>query len=330
VDVAEVSDENAGGPRQEIEIRKLRGRFFFGDESREGYECLPVALIRRAGHGSNAPVVADEVFPPLLRISAWPGMIKLCESIVHRVEAKHRFLRAEVDEGRIDLDVSGAAGWQPILKLQIVGGFVFMLRQLASAGSLHPFIFYLEMSRLAGELSIFEDEGLEGIEVPVYEHEKLGECFHAAAYSVERLLEKILSGRFIRVPFELEGDTLVARLREEWLGPGSKTYLCIDSDLSDRALLGKIETAKIGAPPDLAQLKQRRLFGLDIQLLSRAPGGLPARPSFHYFSVAAEGTYWDGVVRHREMAISGAVDPKMRFGLYIVLRPESGMPVGSR
>ena len=41
--------------------------------------------------------------------------------------------------------------------------------------------------------------------MPLYDHDRLGECFHAIAYILERLLERILSGRFIRVEFKLEG-----------------------------------------------------------------------------------------------------------------------------
>ncbi len=322
VEAIEASDENLGGPTRPIEIRKLSGRLLFGDESLEGYETLPVALLQRAGYGSNAPVLSTDFIPPLLNIAAWPDLVKLGESILHRVEAKHRYLRAEVAEGRIVLDTEGTGGWQPVFKLQIVGSFLHVLRQLTSSAGIHPFQLYLELTRLAGELSIFEDEG-DVLNVPLYDHDRLGECFHALAYILERLLERILSGRFIRVEFKLEGgDVLIARLRDEWLTREGVIYLCIESDLSDRELLSRIETAKIGTSADLPLLKQRRLFGLDIELLKRTPGGLPARENLHYFSIAKEGPYWDGVARAREMAISGGVDPRLRFSLFIVLKPE--------
>ena len=321
VEAIEASDENLGGDAKPVQIRKLSGRLLFGDESLEGYETLPVALLQRAGYGSNAPVLSTDFIPPLLSIAAWPDLVKLGESILHRVEAKHRYLRAEVAEGRIVLDTEGTGGWQPVFKLQIVGSFLHVLRQLTASAGIHPFQLYLELTRLAGELSIFEDDG-DVLNVPLYDHDRLGEVFHAIAYILERLLERILSGRFIRVEFKLEGEILVARLRDEWLTREAVTYLCIESDLSDRELLSRIETAKIGTSGDLSLLKQRRLFGLDIELLKRTPGGLPARENLHYFSIAKEGPYWDGVARSREMAISGGIDPRLRFSLFIVLKAE--------
>ena len=321
VEAVEAADENSGGPTRPIEIRKLSGRLLFGDESLEGYETLPVGLLQRAGYGSNTPVLALDFIPPLLSIAARPALVKLGESVLHRVEAKHRYLRAEVAEGRIVLDTEGTGGWQPVFKLQIVGSFLHVLKQLTASPGVHPFQLYLELTRLAGELSIFEDES-DVLNVPLYDHDRLGECFHAIAYILERLLERILSGRFIRVEFMPEGDLLVARLRDEWLTREAVIYLCIESDLSDRELLTRIETAKIGTSSDLPLLKRRRLFGLDIELLKRTPGGLPARDNLHYFSIAKEGPYWEGVARAREMAISGGIDSRLRFSLFIVLKPE--------
>jgi len=316
----EAPDENLGGPPRPIEVRKLNGRFLFGNESREGYETLPVAVVQRAGYGSNAPQLAAEFIPPLLQVSAWPALARIGESILHRVEAKHRFLRAEVAEGRLVLDSQGTGGWQPVFKLQVVGSFLQVLRQLTGSPGLHPFHLYVELARLAGELSIFDGES--EIAVPVYDHDRLGEHYHELAFILERLLERILSGRFVRVDFTLERDVQIARLRDEWLAREAETYLCIESDLSDREILSRIETAKIGTSADLPLLKQRRLFGLDIDLLKRTPGGLPAREDYHFFSIAKEGPYWDAVARSREMAISGG-DPRLKFCLYIILKPES-------
>jgi type VI secretion system protein ImpJ len=322
VEVIECADENAGGPTQQIEIRKLKGRLFFGNENREGYDCLPLALIRRAGHGSNAPEIAGEFIPPVVVVSAWPSLMKLCEKILHGVEARHQSLRAEVSSGRINLGVENAQGWQPILKLQIIGAFVHLLRQLVIARGIHPFHLYIEMARLAGELSIFEETGADAVNIPPYDHDNLGECFYKTVYSIERLLEKILSGSFIKVQFEIERDILVAKLEEHWLVSGSELYLCIESDLDDKTISSRIERVKVGAPEDLPILRQRRLFGLDITPLNRIPGGLPAREAFHYFAINKQGSYWENVVQSVEMAISGGIDKQLSFSLYIILHPE--------
>jgi type VI secretion system protein ImpJ len=317
----DVFDENLGGEPRALEVRKLRGRFFLGDENREGYECLPVSVIQRAGAGSNAPSLDEEFVPPVIDIAAWEPLRKSCESVLHRIEAKHRFLRAEVAEGRIDLDVAGADVWQPVFKLQIVGAFLQVLRQLVKTPGLHPFQLYLEFARLAGELSIFEPEDADSVKIPLYDHDAVGACFNTAVYTIDQLLETILSGGFVKVAFELEEDLLVARLKEEWFDPSAEIYLCVQSDLGDRSIMSRLETAKIGASEDIPLLKQRRLFGLDIDLLNRTPGGLPSRGDLHYFSIGRDGMYWESVTNNREMAISGIIDPQIQFSLFVILKP---------
>jgi type VI secretion system protein ImpJ len=319
----EASDENLGGPPHTIEVRQLNGRLFFGDEPREGYATIPIAALRRSGQASNAPVLDRELIPPLVNAWAWAPLKQMVETVSKRVEAKYRYLQAEVREGRLNLDSLGASSWQAVFKLQILGAYLHVLRQLIAIPSIHPFDVYLELSRLAGELSIFEEAGLSAVKVPIYDHDNLGPCFHTLIYTVESLLEKIVSGQFIRVDFTAQEELLVAELRQEWLTGDSELYLCVQTDLSDRQLLSRLETAKIGAPTDIPLLKQRRLFGLDIELLRRTPGGLPAREELHYFAISKEGPHWEEVCHRGAMAVSGAIDLPMQFTLFIVQRPRS-------
>ncbi len=86
---------------------------------------------------------------------------------------------------------------------------------------------------------------------------------------------------------------------------------------------------KLGTVADIPLLKQRRLFGLDVEMLKRVPSGLPAREDYFYFSIEKDGPYWANVVRDRIIAIAGATDPKMKFSLYIILKP-GGRPWISR
>ncbi len=319
VEALEVADENRGGEPRDIEIRKLNGRFFFGDEDREGYEWLPIALIRRAGHGKATPVLDDEFVPPVTDVAAWRTLAELGDKVLNKVEARYRVLRAGIDERRMVLDTERRGGWQLVFKLQIVGSFLHVLRQLVAVPGTHPFQLYLELARLAGELSIFEKGGAEVLQLPPYDHDRLGPCFRELAFAVHRLLDQILTGGFIKVPFRPEGDLLIARLQQEYLEAIEEIYLCIESNLDANEIEQRIVTSKIAASADLAMLGLSRLRGLEIELQKESPRGLPADRNLHYYSIAQENDYWRGVVRRQEAAISNA-DPLLRFSIYIVLK----------
>ena len=63
--------------------------------------------------------------------------------------------------------------------------------------------------------------------------------------------------------------------------------------------------------------------GLDLELLKRTPAGLPQREDYFYFKIEKEGPYWANVVRDRNVALSDALDPKLKFSLYIITKPGS-------
>lgn len=320
VETLEALDENTGANAQPIDVRRANGRFFFGAESREGYECIPVALVERSGQGKNTPVLSVEFIPPVTELGSWPVLENLCQSVTNRLEAKHRFLAAEIAEGKLTVDSEGTAGWQPILKLQILGSFLYLFQQLTRIPRVHPFTVYTEFCRLVGELSIFAGER-QLPRVPLYDHDNLGPCFFEITHIVEMLAEKIVASRYIKVDFRIREDLQVAELATEWLAAETEIYLFIESDLEEKDIKSRIEVMKLGTVADIPLLKQRRLFGLDVEMLKRVPSGLPAREDYFYFSIEKDGPYWANVVRDRIIAIAGATDPKMKFSLYIVLKP---------
>ena len=319
---AEALDENTGSNPQPVGVRRCNGKLFFGAESQEGYECLEVAVVERSGSGRNFPVLSREFIPSLTELGASRTIQALCDGVTNRIEAKHRLLLTDVAQGRLAMTSDGTSGWQAIIKLQILGSFLFLFQQLTKIPRIHPFHVYTEFARLAGELSIFDD-GKVPVRIPVYDHEKLGPCFHETCRVIEALLEKIVASRFVKVDFVLREDLLVADLLEEWLASQTEVYLAIEAEMEEKDLRGRIVTMKLGTVRDIPILRQRRLFGLDLELLKRTPAGLPQREDYFYFKIEKEGPYWANVVRDRNVALSDALDPKLKFSLYIITKPGS-------
>ena len=318
----EALDENTGTNPQPVGVRRCSGKLFFGAESQEGYECLELAVVERSGSGRNFPVLSREFIPSLTELGGSKTIQTLCDGVTNRIEAKHRLLLTDVSQGRLTISSEGTSGWQAIIKLQILGSFLFLFQQLTRIPRIHPFHVYTEFARLAGELSIFDD-GKIPVKIPVYDHEKLGPCFHETCRVIEALLEKIVASRFVKVDFVLRDDLLVADLLEEWLAAQTEVFLAIEAEMEEKDLRGRIVTMKLGTVRDIPVLRQRRLFGLDLELLKRTPAGLPQREDYFYFKVEKEGPYWTNVVRDRNVALSDALDPKLKFSLYIITKPGS-------
>jgi type VI secretion system protein ImpJ len=309
----DVLDENIGGNPQPVTVRRFNGRLFFGEENREGFECLEIARIERSGRGRNAPVLAAGFIPAAVEIGASPVLQDLCDGILHRLEAKRQLLLTELAEGRLTTEAAGATAWRPILKLQILGSFTFLLEQLTRLPRLHPFTLYAELCRLAGELSIFHDGS--PFRLPVYDHDDLGTCFRRAADILVTLLDRAVDSPFVRVEFEPDGDLLAAALRAEWLA-GGEMYLALETELDEAPLAARLAVVKASAPGDAPLLRQRRLHGLGLTRLKRVPPGLPVREDTHYFALGHEEPYWSHLAAEGRLALSEAQDPGLRFVLY--------------
>ncbi len=321
VESVERTDENTGINAQPISMKRCNGRLIFGGESREGYEALEIAVVERSTQGRNLPALARDFIPSVTEIGASRTLQTLCDGVTNRIEAKHRILLTDVAQGRLTMTSEGTSAWQTIIKLQILGSYLFLFQQLTRIPRIHPFVVYAEFCRCAGELSIFDD-GKKAIRIPVYDHENLGPCFHEVCRVIEDLLEKIVASRFVKVDFVLREDLLVADLQEEWLAPQTEVYLAIEANMEEKELKNRIITMKMGAPRDIPILRQRRLFGLDLDLMKRTPTGLPAREDYYYFKVEKDGPYWANVVRDKIAALSEALDPKLKFSLYIITKPQ--------
>jgi predicted component of type VI protein secretion system len=63
----EVPDENDREARREMEFRELRGRLFFGDEDRSGFDSVPLARLARVGEPKARSVLSPSFVPPVLR-----------------------------------------------------------------------------------------------------------------------------------------------------------------------------------------------------------------------------------------------------------------------
>ncbi|MCC6130928.1 MAG: type VI secretion system baseplate subunit TssK [Acidobacteria bacterium] len=303
VESVEVLDENTGSNPQPVSIRRCNGRLFFGAESREGYECLEIAVVERSGVGRNFPMLAKDFIPSVTEIGASKTLQVLCDSVTNRVEAKHRLLMSEAVQGRVNL-MTGGGGLQTVIKLQILGSYLFLFQQLTRIPRIHPFSVYTEFCRLAGELSVFDD-GKKPIKIPTYDHDNLGSCFQEVCRVIEELLEKIVATRYVKIDFALREEMLVADLLPEHFAPDNEYFVAVETNV-DVEEIGRrfdTETVKMGSVRDMPAFRQGRLKGLPFELQKVSPAGLPAREDYVYFKLAKDRTNWPEVVEERKLAI---------------------------
>ena len=313
---SEVPDAYNGENPRKIEVSRLRGKVFFGDEDRSGFLSIPLARLKTAPGGAGG-MLDEDFIPPMLTLDGWDGLTGLSQEIASRIVTTFNSLRKSY-AGREVVEVIGQPrGQEAILKLMTVGGSAQAVNHLAQVGSTAPFDFYLEVSRLCGALMIFV--GSEEVQLPPpYRHDAPGPCFKALKRTLWTILERLASPAYIRRSFTRHGDRLEVDLEQDWVAGNRQLYVCASGGPDQETIANRVAGIKLCAPRDIETVVQRRLGALPVNWLRLPPGSLPSRADAAYGIVSQTGNLWKGVQEDRVLSLTGAENIPYKFELFVV------------
>ena len=312
----EVPDAHTGENPRQIEIARLRGKLFFGNEDRSGFLSIPLARLKTAPGGAGG-TLDDDFIPPMLTLDGWGFLTNICQEIASRIVTTFNSLR-KTHAGREVVEIIGQPrGQEAVLKLMTVGGASQAINHLAQVGNTSPFDFYLEVSRLCGSLMVFM--GSEDVPLPPpYRHEAPGPCFRALKRTLWTILERLASPAFIRRSFMRHGERLEVDLEQDWVAGNRQLYICASGGPDQETIVGKVAGVKLCAPRDIETVVQRRLGALSVNWLRLTPGSLPSRTDAAYGIISQSGNMWSGVQEDRVLALTGAENIPYNFELFVV------------
>jgi type VI secretion system protein ImpJ len=203
------------------------------------------------------------------------------------------------------------------LKMMATNSYVASLRQMCKTPNLHPYLIYLELLRLAATLGIFRGRRTAAAH-PDYAHNNLGNCFMGIKEVIDGLLDRIGTSTFFQRSFQFRNDRLEVDLEEDWVSGVRLLYLGITGEEDISRLEQKVSRLKLCAPGDFSAVIQRRLEGLGIRRLHRAPATLPERADTNYYQMRMEGDFWRSIEQERTIAVVGSEDLNYSLTLYVV------------
>jgi len=316
VDETEIVDENFGENPRPIQIKRFRGRIFWGTEDTTGYEKIQMARIKMLPSGEMTVLDPNHI-PPVLDIRAWPPLLAICEDISNGLTmANHALVRDFADREITEL-LGMPRGLEAAVKMMATNSYAATLGQMCKTLNLHPYIIYLELIRLAATLSMFRGKRSSSA-CPDYAHDDLGKCFLGVKEVIDGLLDRIGTSTFFQRSFQNRNDRLEVDLEEAWVSGTRLLYLGVSGEEDISRLEQSISRIKICSPRDFAAVTQRRLEGVRVRRLRRVPATLPERTGTYYFQINMEGNFWKGIEQDKTIAIVGAGDLDYAFTLYVV------------
>ena len=312
-------DENSGQAEKPIQVARKNLRFLAGNESREGFTCLPVGRVKRSPTGTLQ--LDPEFIPPLLDISASNYLMTIVRRLLEILSAKSSILaagRRQRSAGLADFTASDIATFW---LLYTVNNHFPLLRHIQEARRGHPEDLFRALSSLAGALTTFSLK-IQPRDLPMYDHDDLGGCFTDLDEKLRQLLETVVPSNFVALPLKLVRPSVYATpIDDDKYFQGTKFYLAISADMNEGDLIKRApQLVKVGSQAQIEQLVRQALPGMQLMHSVKPPASIPVKLNYQYFSMNQVGTPWETVMRARTLAayVPGDI-PSPQLELVILL-----------
>jgi type VI secretion system protein ImpJ len=158
--------------------------------------------------------------------------------------------------------------------------------------------------------------------LPVYEHEKLGECFAALDRHIRTHLEIMVRTNYVTIPLEkvsdyfYEGEIADTRClgRSRWL-------FGVRARLGDAELITRTpQLVKVCSAKFVSELVRRAIAGLPLTHVPVPPSAIPAKLEMQYFDINRFGPFWDSIAQTKRVGLYVPGDlPDPELELVVIL-----------
>jgi type VI secretion system protein ImpJ len=292
VETVEVEDENDPGNPQSLSVRWPNVKLLVGDQELAGYEVLPVMRLRRGAMAESVPEIDRDYIPPILACDAWKFLQEeILSGIYNQVGTSAERLAAQIVDRGIAFESGHREDLEHIFELHSLNSTLGWLANLPFVRGIHPLTAYMELCRAVGMLSIFRPERRMP-EVPRYDHDDLGMCFH----TIWRIFRDRPTGPepIIKRPFIGAGLQLQVRLEREWLTPGWIFFIGVDSKLGYDQVVSLLDgqlNMKVGSTREVDAIFARGRSGVGLIPEKDAPRALPGK-TWAYWKVNRDSSSW--------------------------------------
>lgn len=316
-----VPDELTGGDEKDVAVARKNFRLLLDHQPVEGLTTMPIARVRRDGHGHF--LYDTEYVPPCLKIAASERLLQITARLVEILDAKSDAMLAERQATQRPLAEWAAREIANFWLTHAVHAASAPLRHLLRTRSAHPERLYLEMARLGGALCTFSMDA-HPRDLPAYEHDDLAGCFDLLDRHIRRNLEIIVPTNTAVIslaptgqPFFFAGEVPDSRC----FAPGAHWYLGVRSTGVRADVIASVpRLTKICSAEHIVRLVKEGLPGLVLEHEPSPPSAISPRIGSHYFRIQTAGPCWTLMAKAETAGayVPGAV-PAAELELTIVL-----------
>ena len=316
-------DENTGLSERPVQVARKNLRLLAEGDPQEGYVTLRVARIRRMETGVFR--MEPRFAPPLVDFYASEYLTSIARRLVEILSARSTAIagmRRQKNQSLADFTSADIANFW---LLYTANTALPIIRHLFETRRGHPEQLFASMLMLAGALTTFSHD-THPRDLPVYEHDNLGECFTALDERLRALLDTVIPANFVALPLTpLQTAIYGTSIDDDKYLVNTKMYLAIRADAPHAEIIERTpQLVKVSSANQVEHLVRRALPGVPLTYVASPPNAIPIKVNYHYFSLSQGGGAWEAIVRGRNIAAyipAGLPGPQME--LIILLPPEA-------
>lgn len=296
-EVVRAFDETTDGQESEIPVARKNFKILFSDESLDDVVAIKIAEVRRTR--ASTFTLDDSYIPPALTVGSSAALLAIVRRLLEVLSAKSSLLSGQ----RRHLADFGASDMANFWLLHTVNSSIPALAHAFEVPDRHPEPLYLDLVRLAAELSTFALEA-DARQLPRYDHLDLRATFGDLDRRILHLLDTIIPTRYQIIPLELTPEAVyTGRIADERLLKG-RFYLGVQAKVPVSRLTEEIPAkTKITSRERINTLFGRALPGVELTHEPVPPTAIPVRAGYKYFQLGTHGPWWEAVAGTRGIAI---------------------------
>lgn len=300
-EVVMLRDENTGASERPVQVARKNFRFLLEGENMKGYSVVRVARVRRTETGLLQ--LEQRFVPPLLDIAASDALMGIARRLVEILAAKSSILAGQRRMRNPSLADFGTADIANFWLLYTINSNFPAMQHLFEVRRGHPQEFYSALLALGGALTTFS-VNIHPRDLPKYDHDDLGTCFHLLDEKVRELLETVVPSNYVSLPLKLQQPYIYATaLADDKYYKNTLMYLAVSAEMNEGELIGKVPgLVKVCSLNHIEHLVQKALPGVTLTHVPRPPSQIPVKFNTQYFSLTMSGVYWEAVTRARNLA----------------------------
>jgi len=303
-----VPDESDAASVEPVIFRQVNARLLISTDDLSGYDVLRIARVNRSTAGGTIAELDSSYVPPLLDCAAWPLVRqKILRPIHDMIMMKIDLLAKLINDHSVRMDADQPGDLQRILMLQTLNQSAAALDVLNQSSGVHPWVAYLELSRIAGSLDIFSAQRTVQSIAP-YDHDAIGPLFRTLRTRIESRISNVGEHAYQQRFFIGSGLGMQVSLDPQWLTTGWKCVFGVRrGELSGQALERLLAPGvldwKIGSARQVEMLFSKRTSGIELAPMRKIPRILPSQSDWSFFEIQGRGPAWTDILDTGTMAI---------------------------